>query len=77
MGQQHQEDPPKLPMKRMVFLEAPVGAAWFLDHKDEEYYIRIEGMDVRYVIPLKGNLHFELGSLVDEFIEVISTIQAD
>ena len=62
-------------MKKILFLDSPNEAAFFLDHKDGSYFVRLEGMDLRIVIPLAGNLQHELGSLVDEFNEVVSKVQ--
>ena len=68
MGSDDSEDSPKLPNKPVTFLDIPTEeVAWFIDHTSEGYYIRIEALQGRVVIPLGHEIEIKLGALVDDY----------
>ena len=63
-------------MKKTAFLEMPEEACFFLDFLQStgEFYLRIEGMDMRMVIPVGEleKLDSYFGGVVDEYLTYLS-----
>lgn len=63
-------------MKKTAFVELPEESCFFLDFLEStgEYYLRIEGMDMRMVIPVgePERLEAYFGGVVDEYFSYLS-----
>ena len=68
MGSNPSEDKAKLPHKPITFLDIPTEeVAWFIDKTENSYFIRIEAMGGRVVIPLGDEIEIKLGALIDDY----------
>lgn len=63
------ENKARLPNKPITFLDIPTDdVGYFLDkHPDTSYYLRIESIGGRVVIPLGDEIEVKLGALVDDY----------
>jgi len=62
------ENSPKLPNKPITFLDIPTeDIAYFIDKVTDSYFLRLETMSGRVIIPLGDEFENKLGGLVDDY----------